>query len=227
MMMDKDAIAKDVEYIRSVAQENSEFLLENMKDCYNEVVELIDDAIDFDLQFIKNENWNYYYTNFSMVYFGSHVLMPMSFALRIDLLVGNIPACFFELRLILESMVKCYWADLCFPEKDNVSNKLQSLEDTICKKKTISRLHEEMGEDYLALWKDLSREWVHTEGFVKRILKEASKTNGVLAYALASPMSYNETDIDVIKDLCLSVSKFRNLLKETIDRWNKNIEPSS
>jgi hypothetical protein len=226
MMMDKDAIAKDVEYIRSVAQENSEFLLENMKDCYNEVVEFVNDAVDFDLQFIKNENWSYYYTNFSMVYFGAHVLMPMSFALRIDLLVGNIPACFFELRLILESMVKCYWADLCFPEQDNVSNKLQSLEDTICKKKTISRLHEEMGHDYLALWKDLSREWVHTEGFVKRILREASKTNSVLAYALASPMSYNEADIDVIKELCLSVSKFRNLLKETIDRWNKKIESS-
>lgn len=52
-MMDKDAIAKDEKYISSVIQENSEFLLENIKDGYSEVVDLIQDAWDFDILFIK------------------------------------------------------------------------------------------------------------------------------------------------------------------------------
>lgn len=159
-----------------------------------------------------------------MVYFGSHILFPLSFALRIDLLLSNIPACFFELRLILESMAKCFWADIQFKEQDSFMEKLQSLEDKINRKETsTSKLLNEMGRDYCALYGKLSNEWLHTKGFVEKLLNETLKGDGIPAYALASPISYNETDIDIIRELCASVSKFRALLKETVDRWNREI----
>ena len=225
-MMDKDAIAKDVESISQVIQDNSAFLLANIKDGYNEVVEFIQDAWDFDVLFIKKGNWDYYYNKFSMVYFGSHVLLPLSFAIRVDLLLSNIPACFFELRLILESMGKCYFSDLRYKEQVHFMEKLESLEKKMNSKKSktsISRLLREMGPDYEALWKRLSEEWLHTESFVRRILEETLRKGDIPAYALASPISYNEADIDIIRELCASVSKFRALLKETVDRWNREI----
>lgn len=86
-----------------------------------------------------------------MVYFGSHVLLPLSFAIRIDLLLGNIPACFFELRLILESMVKCFWADIQYKEPDHFMEKLQSLEEEINKSQTsTSKLLDKMGMTILS-----------------------------------------------------------------------------
>jgi len=219
--MDKEAIAKDVGAIGLVMQENSEFLLTNLGDSYSEVVGLIDDSWNFVISFVKRENWEHYYTQFSRVYFADHILMPLSFALRIDLLLGNIPACFFELRMILESMVKCFWADTRYREQDHFMEKLQCLEDENNRKNTsTSKLLEEMGHDYVALWGSLSKEWLHTEGFIRRILGETLSKSGIPAHALAIPMTYNETDIDIIKELHASVSKFRALLKDTINRWN-------
>jgi hypothetical protein len=36
-------------------------------------------------------------------------------------------------------------------------------------------------------------------------------------------MSYNETDIGTINDLGSSISKFGTLLRETTDRWQKEL----
>jgi hypothetical protein len=58
---------------------------------------------------------------------------------------------------------------------------------------------------------------------VKKVLSQSDK-GGIHAHALAIPMAYNESDIDVINELHTSVSKFRILLKKTIDLWNKEIE---
>jgi hypothetical protein len=118
LKMSKEEIVKDASCTSLVIQENTEFLLANAKDSYNEVVELIDDSWNFTLPFIKKETWKDYYAKYSMIYFGTHVLSPLSFAIRIDLQVGNIPACFFELRMMLESMVKCYWADTQYKEQE-------------------------------------------------------------------------------------------------------------
>jgi hypothetical protein len=75
-----------------------------------------------------------------------------------------------------------------------------------------------MGHDYVALWGRLSNEWLHTEGYIKRVLDETLKKSDIPAYALAIPMIYNETDIDIIKELQVSVSKFRTLFNNTISK---------
>jgi hypothetical protein len=87
------------------------------------------------------------------MYFASHVLSPLSFAIKTDLQIGNLPACFFELRMMLESMVKCFWADLDYKEIEHFMGKLQLLEKKIDKRETsTSKLLENMGHEYCALW---------------------------------------------------------------------------
>lgn len=188
---------------------------------------LIDDAWNNLGFFIKRESWNQDYTKYAMIYFESHVLSPLSFAIRIDLQVGNLPACFFELRMMLESMVKCFWADLEYRDLDHFMDKLLSLENRNNKEQiSTAKLLKRLGDDYCSLWGKLSKDWLHSEGFVKRIIDYTLEKADIPAYALASPMQYREGDIDSINELGSAVSLFRTLLKNTFSEWQKQLNMS-
>ena len=96
--MNKEA-EKLIEDFCEVIKNNEKFLREYAEETYNECIELINDAIDY--AFKNKEN----YTN-SFHFFSNHILMPQSYAVWMDLLCGNLPACFMELRLILESLAE-------------------------------------------------------------------------------------------------------------------------
>ena len=81
-----------------------------------------------------------------------------------------------------------------------------------------------MGHEYSALWGKLSEDWMHSEDYFRRILEYTTERNCVPGYALGSPMDYGEDDIDLINELCASVSKYRALLKETTSKWRKATE---
>lgn len=68
------------------------------------------------------------YVKRSMFFFLHNILMPSSYAIHTDLLISNLPACFMELRLMLESLIKCYLADLKYPEQSFFQRKLELLE---------------------------------------------------------------------------------------------------
>ena len=61
----------------------------------------------------------------------NHVLMPVGGAIYVNALTGNLPACFMELRLALESLVKCYLADLKYSDRPFFQEKLNLLETGI------------------------------------------------------------------------------------------------
>jgi hypothetical protein len=81
-----------------------------------------------------------------------------------------------------------------------------------------------MGHDNVALWGKLSNEWLHTKGYVKKILDETLNKSDIPAYALAIPIIYTEVDIDIIKELQSSVSKFRKLLNEATYKWRNELQ---
>jgi hypothetical protein len=223
--MNKEDVDRDVHYTSCVIRDNTEFLISKTADGYNEIIALIDDAWAYLGIFMEKKSWTQDYSKYAMLYFGSHVLSPLSFAIRIDLQVGNLPACFFELRMILESMSKCYWADLQYKESEHFMDKLQLLEKRINKRETsTAKLLKTMGHEYSALWGKLSEDWMHSEDYFRRILEYTTERNCVPGYALGSPMDYGEDDIDLINELCASVSKYRTLLKETTSKWRKATE---
>jgi hypothetical protein len=103
-------------------------------------------------------------------------------------------------------------------------DKMLALEQKIREEKiSVSKLLNNIGHEYCALYGRLATDWLHSEGFVKRILDHTLAKSDIPAYALASPMSYNETDIGTINDLGSSISKFGTLLRETTDRWQKEL----
>ena len=65
------------------------------------------------------------YLERSMAFFFYHVLRPFSCAIHTDVLTGNLPACFMELRLMLESLAKFYLADSKYPEQTFFQERLE------------------------------------------------------------------------------------------------------
>jgi len=204
----------------NIMKDNQRFLHENAKDTYVEVMKLVDDTIDYVMKTVKDSKWKEKYVKFSMLNFIHHILMPLSYAIYMDFLSANMVACFFELRLMLESLVKSYWADLKYPEQTFFQEKMRSLEE---EGKSVSKWMKESGENFASLWGKLSQRWVHTKGIVDRIVNEIAQKSEIPAWALAVPMIYTEADIDTIVELRERISQFRVLLKDTIDKWEERM----
>jgi len=211
--------------LQNCLKENEEFLRRNARETYGEIIDLINDAIDYlRLETKKKESKEDYVRN-PMSFFLYHVLMPQSYAILTDLLVGNLPACFMELRLMLETMAKCYFASLHPNKTLFFETKLELLEKELNERKiSTSKLLKNFGNEIglrdepIALWSKLSEDWVHTKGFVRRVVNEIVEKSEIPSWALVIPMNYTDVDLDVIDELGKRVSQFRKLLKVTIDK---------
>ncbi|GAH60072.1 unnamed protein product, partial [marine sediment metagenome] len=209
-------------YIFEIMRENQSFLLskDKGKQTCDEVVELCNDAIDEVYIFAKRKDATEEFAKLALLSFIFHVLMPQSNALYVNLLLGNIPACFTELRLMTESLAKCYLADIKFPEQGFFQEKLRLLEK---ERVSTSKLLEGFDKQAVVLWGQLSQEWVHTKGIMDRVVTQIAQKSGVPGWALAIPMSYTDDDMNMAEELGQKVSQFRTLLKATIDKWKSNI----
>ena len=210
----------------STMKENKEFLHRNAEKTYREVINLINDAINYmtmAFETKKKENKVDYVKN-PMCFFLHHVLMPQSYAILADLLIGNLPACFMELRLMLETMAKCHFASLHPNRTLFFEPKLELLEK---QKRSTSKLLEDfgnvigLGDKPVALWGKLSNYWVHPRGIVKRVVNEIVEKSDVPSWAWIIPMNYSESDLDTIKELDKCISQFRSILKATMKNYEQ------
>jgi Mg2+ and Co2+ transporter CorA len=212
------------DYIIGVMKENEGFLRKNAEETCAEVIELINDAIDNVRLAVKRAESRKDYTERSMAFFIYHILMPFSYAIYVDLLAGNVPACFMELRLILESLVECYLADSRYQDLTFFQERLESLErENLSTSKLMKDLGKNLGaeNDFVALWGKLSQDWVHTKGIADKVVGYVLESSDVPPWALPIPMNYTEDDLDTIEELQDRVSQFRDLLITTMDEYQQ------
>ncbi len=197
-------------------KENQDFLLHHAKDTYDEVIEFTNDAID-ELRLIEKDNL----AKRAMTFFLTHVFMPQSYGIHVDLLSGNLPMCFAELRLMVESLAKCFYADLQYPKNLFFKERISRLENA-----NITQLVRDVEEyaginnrDFVALWQDLSREWVRAEGLVNRVLNYVSHYQDVPPWGLVIPMCYTESDIPEPMELGERIAKFREISTTLLKNW--------
>lgn len=218
--VDSDAVEEHLNCIIEVMRQNEAFLRQNAEETYYEVVELINDAIDNVVLAVKKNPEDY--AKYSMIFFLHHILMPFSYAIHVDMLTGNIPACFMELRLMLESLAKCYLADLKYSDQIFFQEKLKLLEEENKRKKSTSKLMDELGAglglDFRTLWHKLSQDWIHTKGIMDRVVTQVVEKSDVPPWALVIPMNYAESDLDTINELRNRISKFRSLLTAVMEK---------
>lgn len=189
--------------------------MEEAKGVYEEIAELADDAGEFAERYNVNDSKS------AIKAYIFHILFPQSSGIFISLLSGNIVKCFTTLRLLLESLVMSYFADMKYSDKNFFLEKLMTLEKERDKQKiSISKLMKKLGHDYVALWSRLSNDWIHSIGLSRKIIEGMS--NGVPAWALGLPMNFGKSDLNALTELKESVSVFRELLKRTIEMNNKD-----
>ncbi len=221
---DSAAVEDPLNCIIEVMRENEAFLRQNAEESYHEVVELINDAIDYVVLAVKKSGEDY--VEYAMISFLHHIFMPFSYAIHVDMLAGNIPVCFMELRLILESLVRCYVADLKYPDRTFFQKKLELLdEENKREKKSTSKLMDELGKklglNFVALWGKLSQDWIHTKGIMDRVVAQVIEKSDVPPWALVVPMNYAESDLDAINELRNHISNFRSLLKAVMAKYQQ------
>jgi len=226
------AAAEYFAHIVEVMQENEKFVRRNAKGAYEEVIELINDAIDEVGLAVKRPQWEKDYLENSMTFFTYHILMPFSYAIYLDLLAGNVPACFMELRLILESLTKCYLGDSRYPEATFYQTRLELLEQEMEQRKlSTSKAMKELGEKlgatngFVALWGKLSQGWLHTKGFTDKLVGHVTEKSDMPPWALAIPMNYTESDMDILEELRNRISQFRSLLATTMEKYRQECKP--
>ncbi len=213
-------------YIAETISANESFLLNNARDAIGEVVGLINDAIDIVGFAVERPANKEDYLERSMAFFIYHTLLPCSYAIYLELIAANLPVCFIELRLLLETLVKCYLADLRHPNLSFFQEKLDSLQQA---ERNISKLMEEMGKEVSAgdefhtMWKGLSEDWAHTRGFVNNVVARVSKKADAPPWALSVPMNYVQSDLEAIDELRRQISMFRNLLKISVEKYKQEL----
>jgi len=213
-----------------IIRENEKFLYQNAKQIYDEVIELVNDSIDFLGFIVKNREIKARYANWAICFFSQHVLMPFSCAIYVSFLIGNLPVCFTQLRLLIESLAKCFYADLKFCSHLFFLTKLELLELEMERQNiSISQLMREIDRilkirtQFLDLWKGLSY-WVHAKGIVERTVSSIVEGKNVPSWALVLPINYSQDDINEIQELGKEITQFREILKNALDSWKQFIK---
>jgi hypothetical protein len=154
------------------------------------------------------------------------------------LLLGDIPACYMFMRVILEGVVDGVVAsirvpDLPFPKnfewlKEIEDEKHFSFNDK-CKLLLPSWVSNETKEKCYKLWKELSEYWVHANGTIKKLQKRYEEETKNLEvppmWALALPCTYNvpgtnEVDEDSradLKELAYNLKELSLIVKEILN----------
>lgn len=221
---EEPGIEEYFDHVLSVFQENERFLRAHSQDAYEQVIGLYNDGIDYIGLALDQEGYPEQYLRSATHYYLNHILTPVAGAIVSNLFMGNIPACFMELRLALESLVKSHMADKEFPNLDFFQERLHCLEDKCFQEElSISKLMKSMdaefdtGSNFISLWGRLSGGWLHARGVMDAIVNNVIRTSEVPPWALVIPVNLSRGDLEDIGQLRDRASEFRALMSEVMD----------
>lgn len=200
-------------------EDNEKFLQKHANGTLDEAVELINDAIDWTRVLTKGESGKNV-SKFAVAIYVLHVFMSASYGLLTNVLLGNLPVCFMELRLMLESLVKCHYADLRYPSEEFFQTKLKLLDEELNREKmSLSKLMKDFDQTAVTLWGKLSGGWVHSSGLIDRIVDAVMNRQMTPGYAMVVPIPYDEAEIEDLNELRDCISTFRAIARKVFDEW--------
>jgi len=224
----EDALRSRERYLKhlfNMLRQNEAFLYKNAQELYTEIVALENDAIDHIGGWSRSKANLEEYVKTSMPYFLIHVLSPVSGAIHLNALAGNLPGCYSALRLALESLVKCCLADIRYPDQGFFRDKVCLLEDSPDGKRsnTTSFMKEwdkllEREDGSASLWKELSQMWVHARGVMEGITNRIVQQTDAPAWGIVLPQAYMMGDMTALNELQRKLTQFRSLLRDAMRR---------
>jgi len=162
-----------------------------------------------------------------------HVIWPLSMGILVDLLVGNLPACFMQLRLLVETAAKALLVDHEMKFQDDVFTGVDELERSLratSTSKVLRKLSDlkladkEVVKDAVELWNKLSGEWAHFRGLFRRTEKALEKSGDLQSFRYVLPAELDERDAGDLKELAECVARARRLLRALYSSWLKLLE---
>lgn len=209
-----------------VMSKNEKFLLENFRDIVDEIVELANDAIDYAHSYTKSDQGSKLRTESAIYFYATHVLMPSSYALLINLTTSNLPACFRDLRFMMEMLAKCYLADIEHKEFSFFERRLHALQHPSGKKGHIPEIgfikefakKSNLGNEPEKFWRTLSDE-THGRRYTERVVNNIIEHDNMPAYALIIPMVFRDGDKHDLRDLNNYIVSFRKILNKAMPKY--------
>lgn len=129
------------------------------------------------------------------------------------------------MRFILESLAKCYLADLRYPQETFFARRLEALHrekgaDGRGTKREYEFLREFRGVlgggKALELWSSLSKEG-HAYGYMERVVSNIADRGNVPTYALVIPMNYTAGDRGDLNELYEHTQGIRGLVRNVME----------
>lgn len=109
-----------------------------------EVVDLVNDVIDYWPRKLSSREFTELAAKSAFLFSTLHIIWPLSNGVFIDLLEGNLPACFMQLRLIVETATKALYADYEYRLKGVSVYNIEELEKAFRKEKiSLSKFYQE------------------------------------------------------------------------------------
>lgn len=153
---------------------------------------------------------------FAIISFIHFVLLPLSCAVNFDFLGGNLPACFMQLRLLIEQLAKCFFADLNYQDLNLAGDKIEHLETE--KGRHITRIVTELNPDNKALYSVLSNDWVHLK-HLKPIVRAFERKD----VPMLVPVPCSKNELPEIEELGRALHIYRSVLADAMQRWKTGI----
>ncbi len=214
---------RHLNHLFDMLRQNETFLHKNAQELYTEVVALENDAIDHVGNWSRSVASPGDYVKSSMGNFLIHVLLPVSGAIHLSTLAGNLPGCYGALRLALEALVKCYLADVRYPDQGFFRDKIRLLEDSPNGKRrnTTSFMKEwdklmERKDGSAALWRELSQTWMHARGVMEGITNRIVQQTDAPAWGIVLPQAYTMGDMIALNELQGKLAQFRSFLRDAM-----------
>ncbi|RLF01784.1 MAG: hypothetical protein DRK00_10875, partial [Thermoprotei archaeon] len=208
--------------------------VEELERAEEEIVELANDVIDYWPTHLPEGEFADLAIRSAFLFSLLHVVWPLSNGVLLDLLAGNLPACFMQLRLIVETAAKSLAVDYALKFRGESLRGVEALEEYLRKGekgKPISTakflrdmfpdvVGREIAEETLALWSRLSEDWIHFRGIARRVRERVEERGGPIpSYILALPIELDERDAEDLAEFARRVAEVRKLLKALRERW--------
>jgi len=164
-----------------------------------------------------------------------HIVQPQIYGMICNFLIGNLPACYMSMRVVLEAVVDAVivsgrFCDSPFPNNLEHLRRLEretrlSFADKC--RLLIPTSAQNIVEDVNDLWSYLSEYWAHAKGIVRKlddkvreIIREGQSAPPPM-WALALPYRYDETDIDDIREFVSKLGKLTEVVETLLEPFTK------
>ena len=205
--------------------------LAELGEAFREVVGLANDVIDYYPRGDPHKVFDLLVRS-AFLFSILHVVWPLSTGILLDLLVGNLPACFMQLRLLVEAAAKALIVDYSEKLRADAFASVEAFERRLKNVSTAKVFESELAPivgaraagDAKSLWSKLSEEWAHFRGSFARIGVAIEKFGDLQSYRYVLPADLDEEDAEDLKELAECVARARRLLRTFYSSWLKLLE---